>query len=1482
MNQSKPWTVDDIIQTTVDEEYNLDMNNINIDDILNEYNGSGVETNYPRLGNNTRFGFTSSVETSSNKGKTSIQDDDINKMMEDADHIYRNDLNSNEDNLNINLNLNLNFNNYLENINVMDMNHEMDQKNSRTQSEEILPYKNSIEFINYMETVYIKSKLEGNENVFQLRNYKQHAKIKFVVLDFIKKTTLSTRFFRGNNLITSIAAQDDVIFAGNNLGIVRMYSCEKEYEFKSYCTKEIEVCEKRSVVCMDISADGDFLISGYSNGYLALWDLHSTKCKKLITNVHKSCIVACKFIRNDKKKFELLSSDADGNVFKIIIKEGFLSTSVDSFFLIRHDIPIFLINILKIEDDDKKFFPEFVKTQSLIVAFGCLDYIMVFMLEPESKRLFKFEKPKYFKDNYVPDINFGIGYVPNIVETEYMESILDQTGNQSYIQGQSNIDNSRPQIILAISWGKIIYLYCLPVSNGVMYGFTCAGHYINTSAIIRMGFLSNSIIFFFDKQKFVKVINSSLITPGEVRISADYEMPIPYFDSSRKPELEEGRIVDPDISFQTYVIDKAENTTKATYNNFILNLPKNIYVLAKKDFYHGRLLNWEQCLNNLQQNAEWMDALTLGLDIYLGKTTALADIPIEENIRKIKVGSVLKNLIHQYVIIHMGSDRGNILSADKTFQDRLNKCINICIEFCIEIDGIEFLLNSLQPIFDSKGYGDEFIQKLEPFILCDKIINQQLQQMTVSKIIDLYIKNKKFHVLSQILIHLDIQSIDIEYVKYICDQYNLFSPLIYVYSNGADEDYFHPIKKMFDCLEKAKEIKPYVSYSECLKNYSIAELETSKQYIGHKLIWYINLCLQGKKIPSSKIANIPETKFKKLVIKIIFWILSEDILTKLLLFDSSSIFLILTKIFEDDKIKNIIESKEFDSYNTPSEMGDMIDLKPITIINLIIAKCKEINKNQILHDMYEFLARISVVKGINLNRPLIIEAGRFLLSFPNRDEKMTLSRGNVSMFTKYIETISNLLIDMIDARKDLEEKDVATLLSESNSSPYVMVKIHLLKMSRKYESCLEVFLQRDNHIKDRELQVFQWIDETFRELEDDNVLSFESLKKEVLNKLPMLADISIPNVTILVEDWYKNEQDEVIHKLDKFENLQLKYVESVIEKFKDEMDFTAGFNDKKEKQAMDLLNLHIKLLCELFPTQVLPNLKKRKYPVEECLKECLKHKIFDAAIFLYQANNEIREALDLALEVLNSTFNKILANLSSSNFSDNTNTLLSEDLKSNLKKCVDICENNPDRLEGKEGEEIWFLILTNLYNMIAVFKDKSNLNEVRKNHFEDLNKKLSQEMKKILEKMCAYVNIDRIIFKVIDNYKQAEFKEFKEVLLKMLSSYSDLKNILISAKNLLANSILYNVIELKKLNQKGNKYNLGKCDQCGKKFNNVIIDETILLFGCGHKCHVNCALNLGGEKICNICSKNEIENSVTNPNIRSLIQSRVHKIYKIK
>lgn len=92
----------------------------------------------------------------------------------------------------------------------------------------------------------------------------------------------------------------------------------------------------------------------------------------------------------------------------------------------------------------------------------------------------------------------------------------------------------------------------------------------------------------------------------------------------------------------------------------------------------------------------------------------------------------------------------------------------------------------------------------------------------------------------------------------------------------------------------------------------------------------------------------------------------------------------------------------------------------------------------------------------------------------------------------------------------------------------------------------------------------------------------------------------------------------------------------------------------------------------------------------------------------------------------------------------------------------------------------------------------------------------------------------------------------------MLNSYSHQKNILNSANNLLANSVLYNVIELKKNNVKGCRLNLYKCDYCEKLFNHLS-DEPIFGFFCGHKFHLKCCSVDKNALSCEICKKNDFD-----------------------
>ena len=63
---------------------------------------------------------------------------------------------------------------------------------------------------------------------------------------------------------------------------------------------------------VDISNDGGYLISGYKNGQVALWDLVNYKLIRLLTDLHQSEVSNAKiyFIDENENIFALSSEDS--------------------------------------------------------------------------------------------------------------------------------------------------------------------------------------------------------------------------------------------------------------------------------------------------------------------------------------------------------------------------------------------------------------------------------------------------------------------------------------------------------------------------------------------------------------------------------------------------------------------------------------------------------------------------------------------------------------------------------------------------------------------------------------------------------------------------------------------------------------------------------------------------------------------------------------------------------------------------------------------------------------------------------------------------------------------------------------------------------------------------------------------------------------------------------------------------------------------
>ena len=1288
-------------------------------------------------------------------------------------------------------------------------------------------------------------------------------------------------------------------------------------EYKSFCLEQIqkEPQAKRAVTCMDVSESISHLICGYCNGFLSLWDLSKTNCIKFLPKEHKSCVIAVKFIRVEKNNFEFLSSDLDGKVNRTVVSPGYFITSSDSETIIEYNKPIFLIEVFKFTKEDKRKY-KFLEEPTTIVAFGCLDQILIYQLEPIKRKLYELKKPNYLTSYYVPDIGFGVGYIPRNTPSIILDNLNSENEKEKYDPNPEatklGLNIATPQKLVSISWGKVIYIYTIlfDPEEGPK-SINLVGHYVNKSPILRMGFLSNSILYILDMFKCFRILNTGLMTPGPVIFDSKDGTPVFQFNNKHKPELEEEKRLDQDILFQAYVPDvNNKRETKNTYNNLVLSQTKTLYVLGKKTFYLGKLLNWEQCISNLQQEGEWMDLLSLGLDIYHGRNITLAGIPIDENERKKNVASILKGAIMQYSVNNTNID------LEKTKQEKaeemLNKCIKICIEFCIEINEFEYLLDNIKPLFEVRGFLDLFLINLEPFILKHKIADKKIKKETILKIVDIYIKKNKLETLEKILTHLEINSINLDEIKIICDKNNFISAIIYIYMNGENNDKFYPIKKIFE-IYKISEYIPkdkFINYQNAINSISKEELIKSKQYLGHKLFWYINLCIEGYTFPKNE--KMSEEERNIIIKKIFLWIIKDKIMEELIKFDSYSYFLIITKILSEEKI---IKSIEYDKelFNDIILKGNEINKSNIFIfLEIIVDKGLSFNKIYIKDDLYEFIYQISFIYE-NIDKEYILKA---CLHFLNYKKNIELSKNEEDLFEahskqfrsdNYIKNKCNEVIHMIDLyhtnymNDNKKEDNLNELLNNCIDEEFIEIKLHLLKLLGKNIECFDTYLNNEK-IEKREEKTFHFIQNTLKQYTDENSTEkVDNFKKEIIKRIKQLAKLSSESLIELINDWFENNHFLILEKLENSDEIKLIYVENLLNKYKNRANIIE--EEKSNEFYLSLLNTHIDLLCKLKQyNKILSYLKNNQlYPVDYCLKKCLEYKVTDASIYLYQSTGNDQEALNLAISELKEILKKMLENSEKNEMEEEWNKLIEEHNKI-ITECINICENSGKTLENinekekksNENEKMWFNILQIFYEYIdkinSMLTDKETIMTKKPNYqiyLNNLSHLISKDIEDLFEKMYPYTGIKKIISRVSEANKQASSREFKPVLQKLLKGYGYLDTILTIAKKLLANNTINNLNTERNLIKKGICYKKLSCDKCNKIFEenenqekNEDKTDKILLFKCGHKIHKNCCFSKNNLLLCNICYENELNESISLLNFDNLINNLANSMSK--
>ena len=1311
---------------------------------------------------------------------------------------------------------------------------------------------NPIDFVNYLEIEQSNTKISTAFSNFLIQNHRKESKLKSI-LEIEPHLGINKEIFtEKNRRIKSIYPKNDDIILCDSKGNIIFYSLKEKRKTKEllfpakFISNNIED-EYKIVNCLDITDEHDFLFVGYQTGTICVFDLKKNVCKYSVNKIHNqlSCI-ELRYSHREKNIFHILSCDIGGNVSYSIIKIGpFGWKLVSTDKLIENkEIPIFFLKFIRPIEYIKDI-PN-IKNLHQTAIFGAMDSIYIYSLEPSINEITSIDKPNYINDNIVPDIQIGIG--KSLINNKY-----------------SNIEENN-KLVMAISWGRAITIYELPIKDTFIIKPNILGNYVNNESILKVGFLSNSVLFLIDEKFTIKIINTRKIGYGNVQvIPLQRRIKVP--KNNTDSELQNELLLDKNILNQQKITDPDNDEIKKNiYQYTIVTNNTSLFILCKTALYYGSLIDWKEFLTKLSKKEEYLSLFSIGIDIYQGKMNALLNIPNEEQNRKKILGDFLRKEINNYVIFTTQSKKSRSFDSPEDIE-LIKKCMNISIELCLEIDSFDFLIKKIEPNFESIEYGEFFLTKLEPFILYDRIKNVILSEDIVKEIIDLYTRKEMNDILSQLLLHINVKCIENNNIKEKIKELKLISPLIYLYMNGSNEDYFAPINIMFQYFNTAEELANFTTYNEALELETINKVLDSKQYYGHKILWYLRLCLTGRKFPNNEEKMKPEL-YNKLIPDITYWLLIEKVMNAFLDFDPKDYFNILKNIFSLEMYYNKLLETAKDSdkkiavtAQLLNEKYNLSDIEPLTLIEFIINYCRDKNK-EIKNYLYDFVIISSKLN--NINKKLRIEAINFVLSNYGDIAK---DNNNTELYT-----FINNIIDFMKNGEMFNTFDYSNILEKIKFDIFDEVKLFLLNETKQYQKCLELFIEPKSYINDKINRLFKWIHETYKKLKNNDKGKNE-FKKCIISNITTIANINIDDFDLMLKEIFPEDTKVILEKLlSEDKQICLKYVEILVKAINNEEESydDNGIINKDNANISFILILHIKLLCELKKNnEILKALKKNHlYPYEECKNLCINYNVYDSIIYLYQINGDLSNAVNICLGRIDDTFRNLISDIDNNKVTNNLE--IDENYWKNIKyyldKGIDVCQNS----RHESDDDIWFNILSKLFQWektLGEYLQKYNDNKLKKSLIEYIQSIVIKNIKDLMERMCSYVSIKKIIDVVSERNKNAGIKEFRELILNILYNYNNQANIFTSTRNLLSNSIFENEALFQALNFEGELLDINKCDGCKKEFNkNFMNKEKILIFNCKHNFHKYCTIKEktehGIEDICPICRASEIQKAI--------------------
>ena len=810
----------------------------------------------------------------------------------------------------------------------------------------------------------------------------------------------------------------------------------------------------------------------------------------------------------------------------------------------------------------------------------------------------------------------------------------------------------------------------------------------------------------------------------------------------------------------------------------------HLVVLSPSRLRRGKYLGWFERMNSRKMAKDWFGAFETLLQVHDGELSLWPCLSRKYTDAEITRKKVVKAFVDN--IPAFLEEFLKLRGVDVDESAYLEALVNVIFGLLCAFDALKEVYSSA--VFDAflrSKCKSAFLEGMVPYILSDKL--RSLPAEVMQALVDHYASIDAANVIEKCVLHMDVESLDLNQVARLCKHHNMYSALAHVFTKALN-DFVTPLEAMFQG--------------------SLAPTFGDKTRV-RQLLLFVHDTIRGKRFPVSdgELSHEVAMQFRTDALKFFF----EPINVSTFSAGAS-----------DATGRNIdvwtraLASVEVDKHLPPLRLLYLLLMEPkatATVLMEILkdwdasksevlsVDCHKEDKmcSQIVAEASVFAAGVFGSLGLASSRTTlltftasVVGTGRASVEQETEQELLEALALTQSKHDSLVreDAMVSIIARRIDEDITLnDEERILKLVRDAHFSQAEAV-IHIA--SGDHISALKA-LVGDSH---RSNAAVHYVDVLFGKSSPGTLQSEKSnagpavaraapldvdaarsFRAELLHVMPHLASMSPDACARIAISYFPCEQTEVLNALAEEPVLQFQYLKQVLEAVHVDtagaqvMSLADLISATNSVVTAEMNELYCRLMCQFEPQDVLKYLQSeiaRNLDRSLCLKYCREFNVMDATAHLLEMDGEHEEALSIHLYNY-STGVRAMAQLFTTSGTEWTKTAPAESLMKGfiieaneaLYVAIDLCRRVSSAVEN--SEEMWWSCLDSVIRSLLELSDGP---------FERVCAVLDEHLEDVLRVMLGRVDNAHLLEMIVTRYNGQDILRLRKLLSRVFGNCS--------------------------------------------------------------------------------------------------------------